>query len=95
MDSRIYRGQSGVFQCAVVKLYHFNNVERFTGRSHTRSAPILIDDEKEWEVEAILDFNEWHDMGQFLVRWKGSPNSENSWELVEGLEKGEDLVQEW
>jgi len=29
------------------------------------------------------------------VKWKGYPNSENSWEPVEGLESAEDLVQAW
>jgi len=29
------------------------------------------------------------------VKWKGYPNSENSWEPVEGLENMEDLVQVW
>jgi len=29
------------------------------------------------------------------VKWKGYPNSQNSWETVEGLENAEDLVQAW
>ena len=36
-----------------------------------------------------------HSRGQFLVRWKGYPNSENSWEPVAGLENAQDLVQAW
>lgn len=53
---------------------------------------LLIEDEKEWEVESILDYRERYGRGQFLVKWKGYPNSENSWEPVEGLESGQDLV---
>ena len=93
MDSRIYRRQRGVFHCSVVKPYHPNNNEPFPGRAHAKPAPICIDDEQEWEVEAILDFRERHGRGQFLVRGKGYPTSENSWEPVEGLENAEDLVQ--
>ena len=29
------------------------------------------------------------------MKWKEYPNRENSWELVEGLENLEDLVQTW
>ena len=95
MDSLIYRRQRGVFHCSVVKPYHLNNDERFPGRAHAKPAPILLDGEKEWEVEAVLDFRERHGRGQFLVRWKGYPASENRWEPVEGLENAEDLVQAW
>jgi len=93
MNSRIYRRQRGVFHCSVVKPYHPNDDERFPGRAHTKPAPILIDDEKEWDVETILDHRTRHDKEQFLIKWKGSPNSENSWEPVEGLETAKDLVQ--
>ena len=92
IDSQIYRRQRGVFHCSVLKPYHLNDDEQFPGRAHAKPAPTLIDDE-EWEVEAILDFRERHSRGQFLVRWKGYPTSENSWEPVEGLENAEDLVQ--
>ena len=95
MDSRIYRQQRGVFHFSVVKPYHPNDDEQFPGRAHAKPAPILIDDEKEWEVEAILDFRERHGRGQFLVKWKVYPTSVNSWEPVEGLENAEDLVQAW
>ena len=56
-----------MFHCSMVKPYHPNDDERFPGRAHAKPAPILIDDEKEWEVEAILDFRERHCRGQFLV----------------------------
>ena len=92
---RIYRCQRGVFHYSVVKPYHPNDDERFPGRAHAKPAPILIDDEREWEVESILDHRERHGMGQFLVKWKGYPNSENSWEQIEGLENAQDLVQAW
>ena len=55
MDSRIYRCQRGVFHCSVVKPCHSNDDDRFPGRAQAKPAPILIDDEKEWEVANILD----------------------------------------
>jgi len=93
MDSWIYRRQRGVFHYSFVKSYHNNDDLQFPGRAYTKQPPILIDDEKDWEVEMILDDRTRHGRGQFLVQWKGYPNSENSWEPVEGLENAEDLAQ--
>jgi len=74
MDLRIYRRQRGVFHCSVVKPYHPNHDEQFPGRAHTKPAPILIDNEKELEVETILDHRTRHGRGQFLVKnGKGTP----------------------
>jgi len=95
MALRIYRRQRGVFHSSVVKPYHPNADERFPGRAQTKLAPSLIDNEKGWEVETILNQRTRHGRGQFLVKWKGYPNSKNSWEPVEGLENAEDLVQAW
>jgi len=83
------------FHCSVVKPYHPNDDQPFPARAYTKPAPILIDDEKGWEVETILDHKTRHGRGQFLVKWKGYPNGENSWEPVKGLENAEDLVQAW
>jgi len=95
MDSRIYRLQKGVFHCSLIKPYPPNDKEQFPGRVHTKPAPILIDNEKEGDVETILDHRTRHGRGQFLGKWKRYPNSQNSWEQVEGLENAEDLVEAW
>jgi len=68
MDSRIYPRQRGVFHCSGVKPYHPNDDERFPGRAHNKPAPILIENEQEWEVETILDHRTRHGRGQFLVK---------------------------
>jgi len=73
MDSRIYRRQRGVFHHSVVKRYHPNHDELFPGRAHTKPAPILIDNEKQWEIETILDHRVRHGRGQFLVKWTRVP----------------------
>jgi len=53
--------------------------------------PIVIDGEKEWEVEEILD-SCWHRRRfQFLVKWKGFSREYNSWEAASNV-KAPDLV---
>jgi len=52
---------------------------------------IVIDREKEWQVEEILD-SHWHwRRFQFLVKWKGFSREQNSWEVASNV-KAPDLV---
>jgi len=95
MDPRMYSRREAVFHSSVVKPYREDNDERFPGRANIKPAPILINEEPEWEVEAILDYRERYGRGQFLVKWKDYPASENSWEPIEGLEHVEEMVQAW
>ncbi len=51
------------------------------GSNYSRPAPDLIDNEEEYEVEKILD--SWQ-FGrgckkQYLIKWKGYPDSDNEW----------------
>ena len=95
MDARMYRRKQGVFHCSVVKPFYPNDDAKFPGRAHTNPAPILINEQPESQVEAILDHRERFVKGQFLVKGAGYPSSENSWEPVEGLEHAADMVQAW
>jgi len=53
MDLGINRPLEGLLQYSVFKPYHSNNDDGFPGRGQTIPAPIMIDDETEWEVETI------------------------------------------
>jgi hypothetical protein len=53
----------------------------FHGPNHTRPPPDLIDNNEEYEVEQVLNSRR-HSRGckvQYLVKWKGYPNSDNEW----------------
>jgi hypothetical protein len=66
------------------------------GPNFTRPSPDLIDGEPEYEVEKILDAQprgRGHKM-HFLVKWKGYPTSDNSWEPKENLHADE-LIEEF
>jgi len=47
--------------------------------------PIIINNEEEYEVEEILDKRTRYGKIQYLIKWKGYPLSEASWEPEENL----------
>ena len=52
------------------------------GENYLRPPPKLVDNEEEYEVEAILDSRRFG-RGcklQYLIKWEGYPDSENQWE---------------
>jgi hypothetical protein len=66
------------------------------GPNFTQPPPDLIEGEEEFEVEKILDAQQ-RGRGRklhFLVKWKGYPVSDNSWEKAEDVHTA-DLVKEF
>jgi len=51
------------------------------GSNYSRLAPDLIDNEEEYKVEKILDTRQFGRgrKRQYLVKWKGYPDSDNEW----------------
>jgi hypothetical protein len=68
----------------------------FHGRNFDRPLPDLIDGEEQYEVERILDSRQ-HGRGrqvQYLVKWKGYPDSDNQWVKWQDLNAPE-LIAEY
>jgi len=51
----------------------------------TKTTIIVINNEKEYKVEQILDKRTHYGKIQYLIKWKGYPLSEASWEPEENL----------
>lgn len=49
------------------------------GPNFLRPPPDIIDNEEEWEVEKILESRVTRKHIQYLVKWKGYPDSDNLW----------------
>ena len=47
--------------------------------------PVEVEGDKEYGVEKILDGRLWRKQKQYLMKWEGYPDSENTWELAVGL----------
>ena len=68
------------------------------GEQYSRPEPDIINEQEEWEVEAII--NERKDKRRkkqqmYLVKWKGHPSAENTWEPEANLEHAQDKVKEF
>jgi hypothetical protein len=58
--------------------------------------PIVIDGTDEYEVEEILNERKAGRGMQYLIKWKGYPRSEATWELRSQLAKHAlDVVKDW
>jgi hypothetical protein len=56
---------------------------------------ILPDGEEEWEVEAVVGKRGRGNRLQYLVRWKGYPDHEKSWEPTRNLTHAQEKIREY
>ena len=79
-----------VFHASLLTPYRENDTH---GPNFLRPPPDLIEGEEEWEVEAIVGHKLYRGKWRFLVKWKGYPTSDNSWEPAEHLDNATDILQ--
>jgi len=87
---------------STVRIHPVVNVSRIQcyvgqveGQKKKRPAPVIIEEEKEWEVEKIL--NKWQIRGKdkYLVCWKGFTAESDTWEGRENLENAKEVIKEF
>jgi hypothetical protein len=65
----------------------------------TRPLPEIVDEQEEYEVEAIRDhrLKRWKGAmhKQYLVKWKGYPEWENSWEWWDSLTNAKEVMEQY
>ena len=80
------------FHVSLLKPY----VEDTFGRNQDPPPPLqFADGHQEYEVEEILAHRKKHGKSQFLVKWKGYPDHENSWEPEQNLENSQALLAKY
>src|SRR6266704_3266910 len=67
-----------VFHIDLLTPYRETNLH---GSNYSRPAPDLVDNEEEYKVEKILDSQQFsrRRKRQYLIKWKGYPDSDNEW----------------
>src|SRR6266702_75924 len=67
-----------MFHIDLLTPYRETNIH---GSNYSRPTPDLIDNEEEYEVEKILDTRQFGRgcKRQYLIKWKGYPDSDNKW----------------
>lgn len=66
----------------------------FSGRNTGPPEPVIIDNEEEFEVEAILDCRKRRNQIQYLIKWRGYGPEDNSWEPEANLH-AEELLRDF
>jgi hypothetical protein len=62
---------------------------------HSHPLPLIIDGEPEYEVEAILDKRQRRSRIQYLVKWKGYPLHDATWEPLSNVENCPDILRDF
>jgi hypothetical protein len=85
-----------VFHISKLKLWKGSD-QTFPSRVQepTRPAPEVIGDEEEYEVEKVLNKRIKGRITEYLIKWKGYPEWENTWEKSSHLTNARELVAEY
>ncbi|GAA5918690.1 hypothetical protein JCM5296_000410 [Sporobolomyces johnsonii] len=75
-----------VFHSSKLKRYTPNDAALHPSREPPRPAPIDVEGQDEFEIEAIVDEKGRGRTKRYLVKWRGYPESENSWEPQANVE---------
>jgi Chromo (CHRromatin Organisation MOdifier) domain len=81
-----------VFHASLLTKYKENDIH---GLNFLKPPPDLIEGELEHEVESILSHKGKGKGRSFLIKWKGYPTSENTWEPERNLKNAPELLKEY
>lgn len=73
-----------VFHVDRLRPYH-PSPSTFGERTPPRPAPVIVEEEEEYEVEGIAAHQRRHNRMEYLVQWKGYPREEWSWQPEKDL----------
>jgi len=87
---------------STVRIYPVVNVSRIRryvgqveGQKKKQPAPVIIEEEEEWEVEKILNKQQVRGKDKYLVCWKGFMAESNTWERRENLKNTKEVIKEF
>jgi len=87
---------------STVRIYLVVNVSRIRryvgqveGQKKKQPAPVIIEEEEEWEVEKILNKQQVRGKDKYLVCWKGFMAESNTRERRENLKNTKEVIKEF
>ena len=83
-----------VFHVSLLKPYH-QGPHSYSGRTPQPSAPILVEDYVEYEVEKILDKRTRYNHIEYLVKWLGYPEYDSTWEPLRNLKNAQFTIYQF
>src|SRR4051812_14318325 len=78
-----------IFHISILKPYTASNTFPRT----LPPPPDVIDDVEEYEVERIIAERKRYNRSEFLVTWKGYPDSDNTWEPMQNLDNAAEALE--
>ena len=83
-----------VFHVVLLEPYKQSDIP---GRTRPPPPPIRIEGEVEYEVEEILKskIDKRNGVLQYLVKWKGCPDTDNTWEPAINVKNAPKLVEQF
>jgi RNase H-like domain found in reverse transcriptase/Reverse transcriptase (RNA-dependent DNA polymerase)/Integrase zinc binding domain/Chromo (CHRromatin Organisation MOdifier) domain/Retrotransposon gag protein/Integrase core domain len=81
-----------VFHTNLLRPYIPNDPDLFPAREPPRPPPVIPEEDR-YEVERIVDYRMLRRRRQYLVKWAGYPESDNSWVDEEDIDR--DVVKEY
>ena len=81
-------------------VFHVSLLKRYvpserSSQPNSVPTPIHVDGELEWEVEAILNHRKRQGINEYLIKWRGFPKYENTWELESNLHNCQEILKEY
>jgi len=81
-----------VFHASLLSPYHKAETH---GPNFMKPPPDLVKGEEEYEIKAITSHKKWSQGYWYLVKWKGCPISNNTWEPVSGFKNAQEILMEY